>query len=827
MRFINRHERMPLLAAAVLAMVIAASGSYGAESGADSTADVRARDAAAAYLAKGDTVKALNAYESIKDKSEHDWFAVARFAAALGMTSKAENALGNIPDDKEWVRFKGSVRVRLALNKGDVKGAERAYKEAVEAEARIPAKTQVPAQTQVTVQAQAQAQTPVTVPAKSPAPAPQTAAAAAAEAGSESEVNPDIEARSVSDIPDTTPTPASVINSQGKVIVGPLLKTQWNQNNPYNKALPAVAGDRRVLVGCGPVVMAQLMKYHNHPKRGKGESKPYKTGTLGIEIPAVSFEVDYDWDNMLDTYNRSTNATERQQDAVAVLMYHAGVSTGTDYTPESSSGGGTGALINFFGYDKSLQRLSRVYYDDAAWEAVIKEQLDSGLPVWVNGRNKTGRPEAGTGHNFIIDGYDDKGKFHVNWGWGGHHDGYYSINALNPGRRDYNSENGLRINIRPDKGGIESYTPALDSFAVGKTAVLQNEQFAVAARISSQGSFPAGQAGVALVDHKDNIAAVVGAVRLGRRPLVNCFVPENVKPGQYSLRMVTRPTDGKWSIITLSNRTKNVPKAISFTVHPAEPGAKGGGYGLALAGFTANKTAVSQNELFTVSAKLKNINPSDSFPSGQYGAALIDNGGNIAAVVGISSNSKSLASGASRNVTLNGHVPESVAPGKYRLRTVVRPADGEWRVATLALDTIHSAIDFTLTAERGAKGGGYGLSITVFSTEKTSVIQKEPFVVSMNLKNIGTDKFPGGQWGTALVDSNGDIAAVIGTKNLVALGLGNTFAKPLVINCTVPDTVSPGQYRLRTVVRPTGEEWRVATLSAPNIPTSLDVTVGK
>ncbi|MDR2692998.1 MAG: tetratricopeptide repeat protein [Chitinispirillales bacterium] len=84
-------------------------------------------------LVKGDTAKALSACESIKEKDAHDWFAVARAAAALGQKAKAESALAKVPDDSVWKREKSVVRARLAFNGGDYRGAYQAYKEAVHA----------------------------------------------------------------------------------------------------------------------------------------------------------------------------------------------------------------------------------------------------------------------------------------------------------------------------------------------------------------------------------------------------------------------------------------------------------------------------------------------------------------------------------------------------------------------------------------------------------------------------------------------------------------------------------------------------------------------
>ena len=37
---------------------------------------------------------------------------------------------------------------------------------------------------------------------------------------------------------------------------------------------------------------------------------------------------------------------------------------------------------------------------------------------------------AGGGHTFVCDGYDGQGLFHINWGWAGDGDNYFSLSVL-------------------------------------------------------------------------------------------------------------------------------------------------------------------------------------------------------------------------------------------------------------------------------------------------------------------------------------------------------------------------------------------------------------
>jgi len=495
---------------------------------------------------------------------------------------------------------------------------------------------------------------------------------------------------------DPTPTPSS--NSQGTAIVGPLLKTQWGKGtssfNPFNILPDGQEG----WIDCGVVAQAQLMKYHNFPKRGSGQTKPCNPCTWSygkkVIMPSVSLDVDYDWSNMLNTYVNA-NANEQQQKAILTLLHHVGLIRFT----------GDGSFLPF-GYDKSLQTHYRKYYTDSAWAAMIKKQLDSGLPIAYYGKDSTiSSGEASSkgisgGHVYIIDGYDSKGKFHVNWGWGGSKDGYYSLDSLNPGHSQYPTgfsyEPYAIINIQPDKSSIGSNEMALDSFTIEKTSISQYEQFNIKARIKSFGTFPNGQAGAALIDNTDNIAKVIGIRNFTSSYNMEAYVPEDVNPGQYKLRIVTRFEGGQWKKVTLSDRKANIPNFINLTVNQ-NLGAPGGGYGLYLMAFSSEKTNVQKNELFGVSVQVKNQGE-ENFPGGQIGVALVDNAGNIVSVIEtMKAGSLDVGYRNSNPKTINCKVPETVPSGKYRLRIVVRPDGNDiWRVATMATDGAPTAIDFTV-----------------------------------------------------------------------------------------------------------------------------------
>jgi hypothetical protein len=346
-------------------------------------------------------------------------------------------------------------------------------------------------------------------------------------------------------------------------VVGPLLKTKWGQGTPYNNLFP-VEGNGRRRAYCGNTARAQIMAFHRHPARGSGQSTAINPGN--ITVPPVNFNVAYEWDNMLNTYRKDgRDSNERQRNAVAILNYHVAAARGpkTGNTPI--------VFPTIFGYDRSIRELDRRFYTDAEWEAIIRQQLDSRLPVLYWGRNPGN-------HVFIVDGYDSTGRFHINWGWYGKHDGWFSLNNFNPtGVTKYTNKQTITINMKPNAGGTPApYEMASVAFSASKIIVSQNESFTVSNRSKNIGMerYPGGQAGTALVDSNGNIVAIIGersagslnAGSTGTLREMTCTVPNTVSPGRYRLQIVTKPNNGEWRIITRSAVADGIPSSIDFTV---------------------------------------------------------------------------------------------------------------------------------------------------------------------------------------------------------------------------------------------------------------------
>lgn len=253
--------------------------------------------------------------------------------------------------------------------------------------------------------------------------------------------------------------------TKSTVIVEPLIQTKWDQGSPYNSYCPKV-GSTSTYSGCVATAMAQVMKFWNYPTQGVGShSYVWNDRTLSADFGATT----YDWNNMTNTYNNSS--TLAQEQAVATLMYHCGVSVEMDYGTGGSGAVSSkvpAALIEHFRYSPSASFESRSSYSNEDWKALLKSELDEARPLYYSGNNPS------SGHAFVCDGYRDDDYFHFNWGWSGYRDGYFLMDYLNPGSGGsgsgagtYNLSNAIIAHLEP----LSSMSAPVVSSLAGQDAI--------------------------------------------------------------------------------------------------------------------------------------------------------------------------------------------------------------------------------------------------------------------------------------------------------------------------------------------------------------------
>lgn len=219
--------------------------------------------------------------------------------------------------------------------------------------------------------------------------------------------------------------------------------TKWDQAEPYNNYCPpgvySGGGDghdygndtERCIVGCVATAMAQVLAHNKYPTTGVGTHSVSVQQQGGTGTYTVNFaEAFYDYDNMLDSYSGSY--TEEEAKAVALLCYHCGVASDMQY---ATDGSGTYTNLAADGLRRNFGISTATFYDrnesglsDVEWMGLIFKELSEGRPLMYGGVSSYGW--SSVGHEFVFDGYDETGKVHVNWGWSGDGDGYYSVDLL-------------------------------------------------------------------------------------------------------------------------------------------------------------------------------------------------------------------------------------------------------------------------------------------------------------------------------------------------------------------------------------------------------------
>ncbi len=371
-------------------------------------------------------------------------------------------------------------------------------------------------------------------------------------------------------------------NSLGKKgAVSPLVQTKWNQSPYYNDLCPYdnTANDRTV-TGCVATAMAQIMKFWNYPATGNGfhSYNHDKYGTLSANFASTT----YDWTSMPNNVYNTNNA-------VATLMYHCGVSVDMNY--DVAANGGSGAYVissgspitncseyalkNYFGYKASLKGVKRSDYSESQWIALLKIELDAGRPILHDGHGTHG------GHCFVADGYDNNNYFHFNWGWAGSSDGYFNVNALNPGSLGtgggtggFNSSQEVVIGIEPPSG-VQTFNLDITVDVNASSSIINyGAPFSITTNIKNKGTNTFnGDYCAAVFDQSGKfvsyVDSIVGTSLPGGYSYTNNLVFSSAGnysfiPGSYNVYIYYRPTGGNWKQIHASGLFTYEHAAISF-----------------------------------------------------------------------------------------------------------------------------------------------------------------------------------------------------------------------------------------------------------------------
>lgn len=233
--------------------------------------------------------------------------------------------------------------------------------------------------------------------------------------------------------------------------IKPLITTRWGQHFPYNIYAPQTTRNGETTqdpAGCGPTAMAQVINYHQYPQH----------------VPAIGHT--YDWTLMFDKYK--TNLDRKEWESVAQLVQDCGISSFTWYSRKGSSSSLSaimGSMKHHFLYSTYMSLYNREQFAtpqlDSIYRHLLFSELKAGRPVIYRGHSK----KKGFGHIFLIDGCKGN-KVHVNMGWEGKGDGYYTLDDLNT----YCNEQWMLIGVADS-----TYRPEVKQVCLSSAGTLGEE----------------------------------------------------------------------------------------------------------------------------------------------------------------------------------------------------------------------------------------------------------------------------------------------------------------------------------------------------------------
>ncbi len=357
--------------------------------------------------------------------------------------------------------------------------------------------------------------------------------------------------------------------------------TMWNQDSPFNDLCPEYEISKRSPTGCVATAMAQVMYYHQWPKKGTG-SHTYSPAILyGNTLTADFGNTEYQWDAMLPSY-RDGYTDRKSREAVAELMLHCGIAVDMVYYTQS---GATDydvppALVNYFGYDRSLAYRKREHYSTQEWLRIINMELLEGRPILAYGKSSSG------GHAFVFDGMDSDGFIHVNWGWGGMSNGYFNTSVLTPpvqgiGGADggFNYSQRIITGIRPadtNPGDYHIEITSTEGLTAGKKKISQGDDVKIklSGKVYNHGWRDSEfDYALVLTDMEQNVVKVIdGPTGKFLAMDANDYAPDfgNVSlgilaPGVYTLKPAVRSVESAGEWIPVRDEYIGYPNLLKVT----------------------------------------------------------------------------------------------------------------------------------------------------------------------------------------------------------------------------------------------------------------------
>ncbi len=232
---------------------------------------------------------------------------------------------------------------------------------------------------------------------------------------------------------------------QVPIVIGPFLKTTWNQGCGFNNYTPTPDPDinncNHMPAGCEAVAIGQILKYWQKGTVWLMPTSPGVNGTYGTQT--------YNYSDATMPLTSGSNETSR-------LLRDIGNAIGMSYN--SSNKGGSSSSPNHPSFFKSAGFSSSGLEQSYSTNDILAE-MTYGRPCLLGGFTYALLPWNAEGHEWICDGLQatpytcyptywagySNIRVHLNWGWGGYCNGWYAPGSWIPIDDKGNNPGGLRF----------------------------------------------------------------------------------------------------------------------------------------------------------------------------------------------------------------------------------------------------------------------------------------------------------------------------------------------------------------------------------------------
>ncbi len=330
--------------------------------------------------------------------------------------------------------------------------------------------------------------------------------------------------------------------------IKPMLTKFFGHPSPYKDKNPS-RNDSICASGCSTIALCEILAYHSYPAVFPAQAG-YTTETQLIEIPELP-EQAIDWQNIksnytIDAYNKV------EKEAVATLVRYVGQGLKSDYMTTGGTSSRANMLVNLvkkLGYNCSSMTYATSKLVNE-WEDIIYNDLTKGRPILVTGSNIA---PNGSGHAFVIDGYDQDDYYHIDWGWTADAAGFFRLMGLSP-YNDSNSYTYMRnvaflYNVEPKTTYVKD-DPCPPSSCLQLTKLAINSGFITTTSRNKLTVAKEFINGLGLVDESNQLVKILEADTLTFKAsqslshtweFADC---SDVKDGDYRIYPVSKLSDG-------------------------------------------------------------------------------------------------------------------------------------------------------------------------------------------------------------------------------------------------------------------------------------------